>query len=788
MPTGQAERLMPTLRRVVMARQSTARTDGELLGAFVQSAGGGLGGARVGDAQSQEAADAFAELVRRHGAMVLGVCRRVVGDHTTADDAFQATFLVLARRAASVRPRERVGSWLYGVAYRTALKARMVLARRRSREKQVDVMPEPTAPSAAPAWGDLQVVIDEELARLPDKLRLPVVLCDLEGRPQREVAKHLNVPPATLATRLASARRTLATRLTRRGVALSGGALAGLLGQHASASAVPYTLATGVVRAVEMGAAQGALNSLVSAQAVQLSEGVIRMMMIAKLKAVAVLAAVALALTTGLGVGLVPAAAGDQPATTGGANATKASSKAPTAESVGEYVTERLKSIRAGEPGLDDTTFLRRLSLDVRGTNPTDVETWFFVSDGDEDKRAKVVEWITDDEVTRATIAKKLGVPIERVRVVRARLVTDEKGTVTAEIGDAPAIVNGAGTLNFTPDGKKLIVTADTQLVWGEKLVGDKDAKKTDRSVVRVYGAKTGKSGDHLGFWPQALTGAKKADDVFFHSWVDAGDKELTVIYDDGKPVGERLATVDYFVNVAPDTDGEFLKRVLTDVRGSGPTALEVKYFTEDKDPKKREKLIDTLLKDPAVQKKLGDEWKKKMLAFKTANLKAQGEFLYRVTPDITRELAIELVPSKPLVVPVQPTAPKAPKPPVPPAPPVPNAKPPAPPVAPAAPPAPQADRLEKLVGELIAAQKSNEAILEAITLATLSRLPTDAEKKLALAVAGTAADRKAAWVAMARALAGTDTKKADVLVPRFRVELVHPPVPPTPPVPPAKP
>src|SRR6266545_1952582 len=229
MPTGQADRQLPTLRRLILARQSAARSDGDLLGAFVA----------VRDA------DAFAELVRRHGPMVLGVCRRVVGDRTTADDAFQAVFLVLARRASAVRPREQVGNWLYGVAYRTALKARTVLARRRSREKQVDVMPEPTAPAASPpAWNDLQPVIDEELARLPDKLRLPVVLCDLEGRPQREVAKHLNVPPATLAT-----------RLTRRGVTLSGGALAGLLGTHASAFAVPLVLSSGVVRAAEACAA-----------------------------------------------------------------------------------------------------------------------------------------------------------------------------------------------------------------------------------------------------------------------------------------------------------------------------------------------------------------------------------------------------------------------------------------------------------------------------------------------------------------------------------------------------
>ena len=104
MPTAPASRLLPTLRRVVLVRETADRPDAELLAAF----------ARDRDA------DAFAELVRRHGPMVLGVCRRLVGDRHAADDAFQAVFLVLARRAAAVRPRSAVGGWLYGVAYRTA--------------------------------------------------------------------------------------------------------------------------------------------------------------------------------------------------------------------------------------------------------------------------------------------------------------------------------------------------------------------------------------------------------------------------------------------------------------------------------------------------------------------------------------------------------------------------------------------------------------------------------------------------------------------------------------------
>ena len=236
--------------------------------------------------------------------MVLGVCRRVTGDSTAADDAFQAVFIVLARRAGAVKPREQVGNWLYGVAYRTALKARAVLARRRSREKQVDVMPEPpVSHRTSTDWADLQPLIDEELARLPDKLRVPVVLCDLEGRAQRDVAKHLGIPPATLATRIASppsagrtadqARRHALGRRARRPAQRQ---------RHGLGRAL--RAGQGVMRAAEAVAGGGVVSTLVSAHAVQLSEGVMRMMLLTKLKAVAVTAVTVLALTGGLGLGL----------------------------------------------------------------------------------------------------------------------------------------------------------------------------------------------------------------------------------------------------------------------------------------------------------------------------------------------------------------------------------------------------------------------------------------------------------------------------------------------------
>lgn len=761
MPTGQADRLMPTLRRVVLARQSAARSDGELLGAFV----------------TDRDADAFAELVRRHGTMVLGVCRRVTGDRATADDAFQASFLVLARRASSVRPREQVGNFLYGVAYRTALKARMVLARRRSREKQVDVMPEPTAPTSHSAWNDLQPVIDEELARLPDKLRLPVVLCDLEGRPQREVAKHLDVPAATLATRLASARRTLAARLTRRGVTLSGGALAGLLGVHASASAVPPALAGGVVRAVESGATGSALHSLVSANAVQLSEGVMRMMMLAKLKAVAVLAVTALVLTTGLGLGLMPAAAADGSAPRSAEGATTKSARATPAPTARAASAPRPKEPAPVDPNADDETFLRRLCMDVRGTPPTEVETWFFVSDEDDDKRAKVVDWMTDDDAVKTFIAKKLGVAPERVKVVRARLSADGK-FVEVRLEEAAEKVFKPISIAFSPDGNKLAVEGRVFQALDADIVRLKGKKVVERVAGNVQVENTADKDlkDVIAIWEKVLTVDDKPGKV------GAGDVFRIVISDDGNPQTATLVLDEVFtlLNVPGDSDAEFLKRVLTDARGSGPTALETKYFAEDKDPKKREKLLDTLLKDAAVQKKLGDAWKAKMLAPQSANPKLTEvkERIIRLNPkvqDATPPIVVKPLPPQPPVT-VKPVPPVPPTTPAPVTPPVVKPLPPQPPAA------PQADKFDKLVGELIAAKKSDEAILEALTLATLGRLPTDSEKKLAPGV-GKAADRKAAWVAVARALAGTDDKAIPM-----KIKVVVEPEPPAPPRPPVTP
>jgi RNA polymerase sigma factor (sigma-70 family) len=147
--------------------------------------------------------------------MVLSVCRRVAGNVHDAEDAFQATFLVLVRKAASVVPRDLVGNWLYGVAYRTALAARGKTARQHARERQLADMPQrETQPEDV--WQELQPVLDQELSRLPDKYRVPLVLCELDGRARMDVAAQLNLPPGTLSSRLATARKLLAGRLAGR--------------------------------------------------------------------------------------------------------------------------------------------------------------------------------------------------------------------------------------------------------------------------------------------------------------------------------------------------------------------------------------------------------------------------------------------------------------------------------------------------------------------------------------------------------------------------------------------
>jgi RNA polymerase sigma factor (sigma-70 family) len=191
---------------------------------------------------------AFALLVERHGPLVLGVCRRVLGTVHDAEDAFQATFLVLARKAGSIRDPDLLGNWLYGVATRIARKARASMHRRQTQERQVSLLPALAAP-ASTADPDLGPVLDEELARLPEKYRAALVLCYLQGKTNEEAARLLRWPTGTVKGRLARARDLLRNRLVRRGLRASALVLVAYLTEARANAGIPAELVQATAQA-----------------------------------------------------------------------------------------------------------------------------------------------------------------------------------------------------------------------------------------------------------------------------------------------------------------------------------------------------------------------------------------------------------------------------------------------------------------------------------------------------------------------------------------------------------
>jgi RNA polymerase sigma factor (sigma-70 family) len=243
---------------------------------------------------------AFATLVERHGPVVRGVCRRVLGDGPDAEDAFQATFVVLARKAGSAGWRESVGPWLHAVASRVARKARAEAARRRAGPTAAAAVPRD--PSAEVTWRELRTVLDEELDRLPDKYRAPLVLCYLESKTRDEAAAELGWTASVLKGRLERGRDRLRSRLIRRGVALSVALFGTALSETTASAQVPAALLTATVQTVSVLARASQAATTVSPQVVRLADHACRVLALAKLKlAGLVLLAVAL-IAAGAGV------------------------------------------------------------------------------------------------------------------------------------------------------------------------------------------------------------------------------------------------------------------------------------------------------------------------------------------------------------------------------------------------------------------------------------------------------------------------------------------------------
>ena len=616
-------------RRAALLNGDSGPTDGQLLGEFI--------------ALRDETA--FEALVKRHAAMVFGVCRRLVGDAHVAEDAFQAVFIVLARRAASIRPREQIGNWLYGVAYRTALKARATLARRHSREKQVVVMPHPEV-LPQEIWHDVQIVLDAELAQLPDKLRLPVVLCDLEGRPQREVARQLKLPPATLANRLATARRHLAERLVKRGIVLSGGALAATITANSAHAAVPATLISRAAEVASAIAGGRTASAAVSTCALQLSEGVMRMLFLTKLRTLTACLVASLILACGFGAAALSAD-----------DANAAPQSAPTSNPT--------SSAKPTSGKLNDKEYLRRVCIDLRGSGPTEIEILYFVADGDPHKRSKVVEWLLEDPQALAWRDKR--------RAKHLTVVTQCTSCHKA------AALHG---YQFEHGGN------DAQWLDG-----------IHRPATRIN------VNQYLDFDAEWIEGQPRQE--------VQGDKAQWIVdvLDEKLQLGtELLAEL-----VVDDSDESFLRKACREARGSAPTHLEMEYFKADKDPKKRDKLLDLLIKDPAVAKKLGDGWKQKMLQAEEKNVRLTTKTQFRVSVIDYDRLA------------AKPTVP---------------------------------ERLVQLLDRLLKDKRSDDQVLEALALATLGRLPTESEKKLVIDSVAKQQDKAAAWRDVLKTFAGTNEAK----------------------------
>lgn len=284
MPSGELGSVLRHIRRAIGLGKAADSPDRELLERFAD--------------RGEEAA--FEALLRRHGPLVLGVCRRMLSNPHDVDDAFQATFFIFVRKARAIARGDAVGSWLYRVAYHAAVKVRAAAARRQSREAPLPET-EVAAVDTAESWRELQPLVDDAVNRLPEKYRRPIVLCCLEGKSNEEAARELGCPVATVGTRLSRARERLRGWLTRRGVTVPAVALATLLEQSAAPAAVPAalldtTLKAGMLLSAGETTAAGAFLPGIAT----LARAVSRDMILARLR-VAVIALTFVAVLTGTG-------------------------------------------------------------------------------------------------------------------------------------------------------------------------------------------------------------------------------------------------------------------------------------------------------------------------------------------------------------------------------------------------------------------------------------------------------------------------------------------------------
>jgi RNA polymerase sigma factor (sigma-70 family) len=380
---------------------------------------------------------AFTALLRRHGPMVLGVSRRVLGNAQDAEDVYQAAFLLLARKAAAIRKREAVASWLYGVARRLALKAKAQGAKRQARERRAADMRN-TQASADADWPDVQAALEAALEELPEGYRAALVSCYLEGKTHAEAARHLGCPLATLRTRIARGRKLLRERLAGRGLALSGAGLFALLVASSTLPAAPAPLLKATAKAALSFAAGQPAAKLCTGRVAELVEEGTQTMLLSKTKlATALLLTAGLLAGTGALARLRPAAAAEEPPAARKAEAPKSEAAKPEgAKPAAPAVPDDDQGDIAfagrvlgpdGKPFAGARLHLlyytpKALPVPARATSDAEGRFRFSVARADFDRTSSAAPW---DQATLVAVAKGFGMGVPEVRRGKATPRTD---------------------------------------------------------------------------------------------------------------------------------------------------------------------------------------------------------------------------------------------------------------------------------------------------------------------------------------------------------------------------
>jgi RNA polymerase sigma factor (sigma-70 family) len=354
------------IRALAAVRADRQRGDGELLHRFVQAA--------------DEAA--FTVLVERHGPMVLGLCRRLLRQGHDAEDACQAAFLVLARRATSLRKQESLASWLHGVAYRICVNLKRQQARRQRRERAAGRPESTNHDDGDITWRELRGVLDEELQRLPARYRAPLVLCYLEGKTRDEAAQQLGVKPGSLHGLLERGRKLLRDRLERRGLTLSAALLATALPGAAGAALPPALAVASASAAVALSRGH---EGAIAAHVLNLVKEASTTMLVTKLKIGAALIVAAGMLTTLVG---------------GSLHSVGQAQETPVKTQV------RVRTILDSDAKENDEQFIRRISKDLRGVEPTPAEIHFFTANKDDKRRQKLIDLFIQERQAKEKAAE----------------------------------------------------------------------------------------------------------------------------------------------------------------------------------------------------------------------------------------------------------------------------------------------------------------------------------------------------------------------------------------------